>query len=175
MGVEPTPLPELQRATFQLRGEGDTGALVDQDETLPIPTSLATRPALPFAGMTSLERLAWLSSERGPSTIPEDANPDETLPIPRSAPSPGTGTFRDRLGAVEVPVLSLDEYVELRARLLVCGEDHAPTLARFGVLVRPVHAALKARFAEYFERAPEARAAFVDALAARVAELRAGR
>jgi len=85
---------------------------------------------------------------------------------------PSTGSFRDQLGAVVVPILSLVEYADFRARLAVYGEDHKETLDRYGVTSSAVHAALKARFADYFKREPDAQQEFVAALQARISALR---
>ncbi|NUP12079.1 MAG: hypothetical protein HOW73_39035 [Polyangiaceae bacterium] len=83
-----------------------------------------------------------------------------------------TGTFKDQLGTVAPPLLSLDEYVELRASLSLYGEDDQATLKRFGITSRAANSALKSRFAEYFKREPEAQRRFLDAVGEKVAALR---
>jgi len=89
--------------------------------------------------------------------------------------APQTGSFRDQLGTLAVPLLSLDEYAELRARLTVYGETHAPTLARFGVTLEQVREALRRRFADYFQRDKAAQAQFIAAMQVAVTRVRAER
>jgi len=83
-----------------------------------------------------------------------------------------TGTFRDQLGPVTVPILSLAEYVDLRVALALHGENDVDTLQRYGIMSRASSSALKARFAEYFKRDPEAQLQFLDAVAERVSQVR---
>jgi len=106
----------------------------------------------------------------------EGSDPDETALLARvEIVAPQTGSFRDQLGTLAVPLLSLDEYAELRARLTVYGETHAPTLARFGVTLEQVREALRRRFADYFQRDKAAQAQFIAAMQVAVTRVRAER
>jgi len=148
----------------------------EADETLPIPAPLVQRPAVPFSGSLSPAQVASMFSPVETKVRPEEPGAGETamMPIVAFVP-PKTGTFRDQLGALVVPLLSLDEYSELRARLTVFGETHAPTLARFGVASKGAREALALRFAEYFQRDPAAQERFLAALEPAIARARAER
>ncbi|NUP13054.1 MAG: hypothetical protein HOW73_44000 [Polyangiaceae bacterium] len=145
------------------------------DETAMVASPLVNRPALPFQGNTSPERLAELTASAAPGPASEQSRGidlDETLPMPPPAAAKPTGTFRDQLGAATPPLLSLDEYAELRARLSIYGEDDPETLKRFNVTSRAMNGALKGRFSEYFRRDPEAQKKFLEAVREKIATLR---
>ncbi len=151
------------------------GQPFDADATLPIPAPMLAMPALPFAAGAATPQ-APQASEAAPEARPPDPGAGETALLPMmELTSLTSGTFRDRLGAVVVPILSLDEYAEVRARLTVFGEDHVPTLARFGVASPEVGDALRARFADYFKRDPAAQARFLGAMQAAIVRVRAER
>lgn len=147
------------------------------DETAAIPLNQIFGDSLPFAGNTTPERLAELATEAEPTEESEryasgqgGSSVDETLMIPVAAAlaRPKSGTFRDDLTSLVVPILSLEEYADLRAELSVCGEDDPETLKRFGVTSAAAHGALKNRFAEYFARDPAAQQRFLDAMTSKL-------
>jgi len=148
--------------------------IVDQQETAMLPSPHYVKPALPFAGETTPERLAEIAAaapdtQRAPTVTGQGFDETAMMPSPFAiSKAPKTGSFRDQLGPVVVPILSLEEYADLRAELALRGEDHAETLLRFGVTSPAANNALKARFAEYFTREPGAQRAFVEALQARM-------
>jgi len=154
-------------------------ASFDPDETLPIPVAFVAKPpgaAVPFAGSTSPAAVAEMFDPVEPRVRSDEPDPDETAMLPAAAVvAPKTGTFRDQLGPVVVPLLSLDEYADLRARLTVFGEAHAPTLARYGVAAREVREAVQARFADYFQRNTAAQAQFLAGMQAAIVRARAER
>lgn len=149
---------------------------VDPDETLPIPIPGKLASPTPFtkAPPPKTAEVAAMFAPTSPREQRAEADPDETAMLPAvTIVASQTGGFTDRLGPVVVPLLSLDEYAELRAHLSLHGEDHSPTLARFGVMSREANAALRARFAEYFQREPAAQAAFLAAMQTALARLKA--
>lgn len=189
-GLAPAP---RRLASFQLAeatpSEAQVGAAIaplgapveaDPDQTAMLPTGYVPVRALPFEGETSPEkreamvRDAPIVSKALPRYAdPANADPDETaMLLPVAFATLSTGTFRDRLGPVAVPLLSFAEYVELRAALAMRGEDDEETLERFGVMSSASNTALKARFAEYFKREPDAQRHFVDAVTRKISELR---
>ena len=92
---------------------------VDPDETVPIPLGLSFSGAMPFSGTTGDETLERLFARPAADLIADEAGATVALPI--------TG------GSSRVPVLSLEEYVELRALLTLFGTEHEATWARFGL------------------------------------------
>jgi len=168
------PAEEKRSAVSKPARIAEPAAVINPDDTAMLPSPLYVKPALPFSGETTPERLEEIAgpaptTERVPKQRKEGFDPDETAMVPSPlAKAPSTGSFRDQLGAVDIPTLSLDEYADMRAQLAVQGEDHAETLERFGVMSTAVHAALKARFAAYFKRDPEAQQRFVSALQPRM-------
>lgn len=177
----PAPPPAPARATYQLDeqraaagpAEPPVPVAIDPDETLPIPAPFAAKAAIPFSGETPPERVAQMFDPVQPHARSPEPGPDETALTPVAEfVMPKTGTFRDQLVPLVVPILSLDEYAELRARLTVYGEDHAETLKRFGVASPQVHEAQRARFSDYFLRDPAAQAAFLKAMQGAIARVR---
>ncbi len=69
--------------------------------------------------------------------------------------------------------LTIDEYAELRAHLLVFGENHEPTLKRFGLLSEASRELLKLRFLSAFSTDDALRDRFVAKMQQLAAELRA--
>lgn len=164
----PTELPSY------MRQRSEASSMADPDATLPIPAPGTGAPALPFSPASS-NRHALESIKTGPAA-PTDPGSGETALLPQvELTSLATGTFRDRLAPLVVPILSLEEYAEARARLTVYGEDHAPTLARFGITSPDVRDALRARFADYFKRDPEAQGRFLSAMQLAIGRVRAER
>ncbi len=101
---------------------------------------------------------------------------DQTAMIPLAAIVPaGTGTFRDQLGSLVVPVLTLEEYAELRARLTIFGEGDELTLKRFGVSSSEIREALRMQFNEQFQRDPSAQQRFLSAMQLAMARARSER
>lgn len=148
----------------------------EADETLPIRAAFVATPAVPFSGESTPAQVAAMLSPVEARVRADEPGPDETAMMPIAAfVPPKTGTFRDQLGALVVPLLSLDEYSELRARLTVFGETHATTLERFGVAGKGVREALALKFADYFQRAPAAQARFLAALEPAIVRARAER
>ncbi|MBL8742280.1 MAG: hypothetical protein JNK04_14325 [Myxococcales bacterium] len=168
------------KATYQLdqsrvaaAPDSSAAASFEPDETLPIPAPFAAKPAIPFTGSTPPEKVAQMFDPVEPRARSPEPGPDETALTPiADFVMPKTGTFRDQLVPLVVPILSLDEYAELRARLTVYGEDHAETLTRFGVASPQVHEAQRARFSEYFLRDPSAQAAFLKAMQSAIVRVR---
>lgn len=89
---------------------------INPDETAYMVGTFVAKPATPFAGTTTRDRLAELAlaAEEVPSSAPRkgetapsaEIDPDGTAMIPAGVffAQPQTGSFRDRLGAVAVPV-----------------------------------------------------------------------
>jgi len=183
--VQPEPAavsvaPEVLRvqASFQLAAPVTPGpqTFADPDETLPIPAPPAPGQALPFAGTRSPEQLAAVLGGAAPDRPSVPAECGETALLPRlELVAAQTGSFRDQLAPLAIPVLSLDEYAELRARLTVYGEGDAATLERFGVGAGEVRQALRTRFAEYFQRDKAAQAQFITSLQDAIGRVRAER
>jgi len=145
----------------------------DPDETLPMIATFVAPPAVPFSGTISPAAAAAMFDPVEPREKKERVNPDETAFLPVVAVvAPETGTFRDQLGPLVVPLLGLSEYAELRARLTVYGEAHEPTLKRFGVAAREVREALRARFADYFQRDAAAQAQFLTGMQEAIVRVR---
>lgn len=148
---------------------------VSPDETAMVPRDQVLAPALPFAGSTTRERLTELTRPSEDVSELAGVDPHETLMMPLAATlaKVRSGSFVDELGSVVVPVLSLEEYADLRAELGILGEEDTATLQRFGVMTAAAHVALKSRFAEYFKRDPAVQTEFVEAVRQRIARLRA--
>jgi hypothetical protein len=146
------------------------------DETAPLPMGPLPKQVLPFAGSLSAEQVrARVESARpAPAYGSANPNPDETvmLPFPTATAASSDESFRGQLSPLAIPILSLDEYAQLRAQLNVFGEHHAPTLQRFGVADRDVLEALQRRFAQAFARDAKLQQQFVTKLAALVQQLR---
>jgi hypothetical protein len=101
---------------------------------------------------------------------------DQTAMIPLAAIVPAaTGTFRDQLGSLVIPVLTLEEYAELRARLTIFGEGDELTLKRFGVSASEVREALRVQFNEQFQRDPSAQQRFLSTMQLAMARARSER
>jgi hypothetical protein len=159
-----------------LRAEVQPGveAAADPDATQ-VPVTPAA-PTLPFRGSLSQEALAELLSRplppKGPDT-PGSGGVEETALLPQlTLVAAGSGTFRDKLGAVAVPPLTVEEYAELRARLTVFGAAHAETLERFGVAAAEVREALRAAFNERFQKDADLQQRFLSAMHAATAKAR---
>jgi len=154
----------------------ETPISADPDETLPIPAPFTPGRAVPFSGSRSpVELAAMLEPGEAPPSHGE-SSADETAMLPRvEILAAQTGSFRDQLGPLVVPLLSLDEYAGLRAHLTVYGEADAGTLARFGVAAEEVREALRKRFAEYFQRDKTAQAQFIASMQDAVRRVRAER
>jgi len=179
------------QASFQLEHAGPTmenpppgselaGAepriLTDPDETLPIPAAFTPGRAVPFSGTRSQVELAVVLEPDEAQQSHGESSADETAMLPRvEILAAQTGSFRDQLGPLVVPLLSLDEYAGLRAHLTVYGEADAGTLARFGVAAEEVREALRKRFAEYFQRDKTAQAQFIASMQDAVRRVRAER
>jgi hypothetical protein len=144
------------------------------DETLPVPIKVASL-GLPFSGSLSAEEVtARAAAVTPPRPAGQDVNVDETVMLPKQTTAVVVGeALRERLAPKAIPVLSLDEYAELRAGLTVFGADHAPTLARFGVTEPMVAEIVRQRFASAFTRDERLRERFVARLQECVAALRA--
>jgi hypothetical protein len=133
---------------------------------------------------------------RGP-VLPFDASKAPAPPQPQvpRAPSALTGTVDLQLGrdvarfaalaaqqsvsagrspspAEPVPPLTLEQYAQFRARLMVDGEDDPQTWKAFGVSSKADKEALQARFAAQFRQDPAAQARFVELIPRLVGELR---
>lgn len=85
-------------------------------------------------------------------------------------PSPGADPSQPGV----VPLLTLEQYAKLRARLMVEGEDDQQVWKEFGVTSRTVKEALQARFAAQFRSDPAAQSRFVELIPRLVSELRSG-
>lgn len=167
-----------------LRSQEAAACIQDQglDETAPVHSKAARVAVLPFAGTTGKDALAELFEDEATAARASDsprgqsANPDETMMLGGTVAivQPTTGSFRDQLGAIVVPDVSLEQYVELCAELSVRGEDDAGVLARFGVGSSAAHSALKARFAERFGRDFGLQRWFSDAVNRLATKLREG-
>ena len=122
-------------------------------------------------------------SEAKPSGDVHQAGPraPRLLDLPRTLAAlaaivpAGTGTFRDQLGSLVVPVLTLEEYAELRARLTIFGEGDELTLKRFGVSSSEIREALRMQFNEQFQRDPSAQQRFLSAMQLAMARARSER
>jgi len=88
--------------------------------------------------------------------------------------SPASGSFRDALAPVVVPQLSLAAYADLRARLVVFGEDHDPSLRHYGVVSTAAKEAVERGFRARFENDAELRGRFESAIRERVRHHRGG-
>jgi hypothetical protein len=115
------------------------------DETAPILNPIKVADVLPFSGSTGDETLQALAKAPLPAAnagfSSNAASPDETVMLPPNARAPG---------GPGMPFLSLEQYAELRAHLLVFGENHEPTLLRFGLLTQESRELLKLRFLAIF-------------------------
>ena len=137
----------------------------DVDKTQFMP-ALVLGPALPFEGSTSPAKLAELkrhaASADPPTPAATDEPPEETLEIrsPLLQESAGTGTFRDAISPIAVPVLTIEQYAQFQAKVRVLGESHEPTWREFQISSASVRDALAARFAAYFAREPQAKEDF---------------
>ncbi len=144
----------------------------DPDETLPITrSSQVVTSRLPFAGETSAETLAALkaaSAQADDAPEGEKPSPEETLLLrsPLTTQNAEVGSFRDKISPVAIPTLSIDQYVQLRAKLALNGENDAATWNEFGILSVAARELLRARFVEYFRRDPTAQRHFVERLSA---------
>lgn len=174
--------PQVVRlqASFQLAApsppQQQQQTVADPDETLPIPAPFSPGRGVPFSGTRSPEELAVMLGPSEAQPPPLQTGDDETAFLPRlELVAAQTGSFRDQLTPVAIPVLSLGEYAELRARLTVYGEGHAPTLARFGVTAEAVRDALRKRFAEYFQRDKPAQAQFIATMHEAIGRIRTER
>jgi hypothetical protein len=133
---------------------------------------------LPFGGTLSREALEEMLSRSAPGAAREPshqglADASETALLPQlTLVATTSGTFRDQLGAVAVPAMSLEDYAELRARLTVFGESHEPTLKRFGVVAHEAREALRTQFAEQFKRDAQAQERFLAAMQTAMARAR---
>jgi len=174
--VETEPEPEVAPvpvAAPALVPQPPPAPRFDPDETLPMIATFVVPAAVPFSGTTSPAAAAAMFDPVEPRARNEEVNPDETAFLPVVAVvAPKTGTFRDQLGPLVVPLLGLSEYAELRARLTVYGEAHEPTLKRFGVAAREVREALRARFADYFQRDAAAQAQFLTGMQEAIVRVR---
>ncbi len=134
--------------------------------------------SLPFEGSLSREALQEMLSRPAPAPAPEQSDhvssaAHETALLPQLTLVAATsGTFRDRLAAIVVPVMSLEDYAELRARLTVFGETHEPTLKRYGVVASEARDALRAQFAEQFQRDASLQERFLTAMQAAMSRAR---
>ncbi len=167
-----TAVPTYLRAEVQQGVEAPPA--LDPDATQ-APVAPAA-PTLPFQGSLSKEALAELLSRPMPpkgTDTPAAGNVEETALLPQlTLVAAGSGTFRDKLGAVAVPPLTVEEYAELRARLTVFGATHAETLERFGVAAAEVREALRAAFNERFQKDAELQQRFLSAMHAATAKAR---
>jgi hypothetical protein len=149
------------------------------DETAMMRSPYVAKPAVPFSGTTTAERLAQLVPASAPSGMAHDADVGETAlmvspfakseatpfqsagaPEPRSPPT-GTGP---RPNTSLAPPLPLERYADLRAAIVEAGEDDSTVLARFGIASPEEHRRLKERFLEYFQRVPHAQDQFLAML-----------
>ena len=158
-GLRDRELPTYLRETA-LPGEQPDD--VESTQFLPV---LVLGPALPFEGSTSLAKLAELKRDAAivdGAAPTSDDDPQETLEIrsPLLQESAGTGTFRDAISPIAVPVLTTEQYAQLQAKLSVRGEAHEPTWREFQISSSAVKRALVARFDAYFAREPQAREDF---------------
>jgi hypothetical protein len=151
-------------------------SVVNLDETAPIPASYAGPVPLPFTGSLSQEQVDALFqvSKRAAGSAKAQPNPDETVMLPpvEVAHREG-GTLREKFTPVAVPILSMDEYAALRAALLVHGEEHLPTLTRYGLVSVEARELLRQRFNAAFQRDESLRERFVVTMQEQVRLLRA--
>ncbi|MFO0548592.1 MAG: hypothetical protein U0271_09405 [Polyangiaceae bacterium] len=121
------------------------------DATVPIAAPLAPRPALPFGGTTPRAVVAEMfGTPVRESTAPRDPA-DETLALPQT---------------------SLDDYVAIRAQLLVDGDLSAEAWADYGLTTSAAREAVRVHFATMFMRDPALQRRFLSALDDRVRALR---
>lgn len=145
-------------ATYQLDARERTkqdekvSEVASPDDTALMPTAYQAPPALPF-GKARLSKKS-----------------DETLPIPAPVKLtyPSSGSFRDALAPVAVPMLSLEDYAALQAALVVGGDSSVDTLRSFGILSAGSYAALRSHFAELFKDDGEAQSRFLRMVAGRL-------
>jgi len=171
----PIATPTYLKQESPLLAPTQPDAPLDPDATLPIPIPVATRPALPFSGDNSVSRLRELA-EQAPRPNDLALSPDETViaPVQVALVSPASGSFRDALAPVVVPQLSLAAYADLRARLVVFGEDHDPSLRHYGVVSTAAKEAVERGFRARFENDAELRGRFESAIRERVRHHRGG-
>ena len=159
--VAPPPLVQLQRPSV---------AELDPDETAPILGPLKVTDLLPFSGSTGDETLQALFRSPSPAELAppsrSEASTDETVMLP---PTAGTSGLR---AGLSIPVMTVERYAELRAYLLVLGEDHEPTLQRFGLQSRDARELLKLRFVSMFATDEALRDRFVARMQELAAALR---
>ena len=151
---------------------------VNVDETLPIWGTVSPKPATPFSGATSPQRLAELKSLEAPLApivISDDVDQTVMVRSPLLAEVPRDGSFAEKLTPPAIPVLSVDEYARFRALLTVHGEDHEPTWRSFGILSRVAKDALQTRFASYFQRDRAAQERFVLLIDQHITKLKPAR
>ena len=141
------------------------------DETLPITGPVKVDDVLPFSGSTGDETLQALFRSPSPAALApsagSDALMDETVMLPPTAGSASRGP-----AAPAIPVMTVERYAELRAHLLVLGEDHEPTLQRFGLGSRDARELLKLRFVSMFAADVALRDRFVVRMQELAADLR---
>jgi hypothetical protein len=149
---------------------------IDPDATAAIPVHAAVGRAIPFSGDRSEAHLRELAAQRAPSRADRLAGPDETVLAPQQVllQTIASGSFRDALAPVVVPQLTVADYADLRARLVVFGEDHVASLRHHGVLSVAAKEALERAFRSKFEADAVLRARFEATIRERVRHHRRG-
>lgn len=146
------------------------------DETLPITGPVRLSGELPFSGSTGDETLQALFRSPSPAELAPSTGSgpptDETVMLPPNAGASAASAGAGRTG-LSVPVMTLERYAELRAHLLVFGEDHAATLQHFGLRSHQDRELLKLRFASIFTSDEARRDRFVARMQVIAAQLRA--
>lgn len=146
-------------ATYQLEARERTKQdaekvteVASPDDTALMPSAYQAPPALPFG------------------TFKLSKKSDETLPIPAPVKLtyPSSGSFRDALAPVAVPMLSLEDYAALQAALVVGGDSSVDTLRSFGILSASSYAALRGHFSQLFQEDLDAQSRFLRMVAGRL-------
>lgn len=135
---------------------------VGVDETVLIRSPYAQKPATPFSGTTTQERLAAVAA------APEEKTEDQSgatmmAPSPFAANAP---TPFERPATASEEDFTIERYAALRAELMVHGEEHLPTLQSYGLPSVAALMRLRARFAAVFARDRGAQDEFMRALSA---------
>jgi hypothetical protein len=131
-------------------------------------------PALPFGAVRSAEYLAKLARPARPAAVdsrdPADAL-GSTVEVRIDTIGAAATPFASAQPPVVEPDLTLERYAELRAHLMVAGEDDPETCRRFGCASKAAKDAIQERFAALFRSDPAARERFVELLSAARAAL----
>lgn len=149
---------------------------IDPDATATIAVPVALGRAIPFSGDRSEAHLRELAAQPLPPRGDRPTGPDETVLAPQQVllETIASGSFRDALAPVVVPKLTVADYADLRARLVVFGEDHLPSLRHHGVMSGAAKEALERAFRVQFEADTALRGRFEATIRERVRHHRRG-